>query len=350
MRSAEDIEAQAAQWIARCDHDAHGSDAGLLAWLAADPRHRAAYLRLAEAWRRSGRLQRLRPTDGLIDPDLLAPPRPPTGWRRLRRRDRASAESGHRRVPRALGWSAAAALAAAAWVLWWALAPPAPPAVGTQRTGPGDLYRAVLADGSSVILNADTDIRIRYTAERRSITLVRGEAQFLVRHDPRRPFDVHADGHLVRDVGTHFDVRINGRRSLVVLVTRGRVAVLPADGPGRSPPAIPPPTISAGELASVEAGQVTVRRLTAADISRRLAWKHRKLHFQGQTLGQAVAEFNRYNSSRLVIRSPSLASVRIGGNFDAIDTDSFVAALNRSFGILARHDGGRIYLFGPAAR
>ena len=95
---------------------------------------------------------------------------------------------------------------------------------------------------------------------------------------------------------------------------------------------------------------MTVRRLTAAEISHRLAWKHRKLHFQGQTLGQAVAEFNRYNSSRLVIRSPDLGSVRIGGNFDAIDTDSFVAALKRSFGILARHDDGRIYLFYPATR
>ena len=348
MRSAEDIEAQAAQWIARCDHGANDSDAGLVAWLSADPRHRAAYLRLAEAWRRSERLQRLRPTEGVIDPDLLAPPRPPTWWRRLTRRERAPDESGRRWAPRTLGWSAAAAgLAAVAWVSWWALAPAT---VDIHRTGPGDLYRMVLADGSSIILNAETDVRIRYTAGSRNITLVRGEAQFLVRHDPRRPFDVRADGHIVRDVGTHFDVRVTGRGSLDVLVTRGRVAVLPADGSGRPAVAGLPPTVSAGELASVGAGQITVRHLAAAEIARRLAWKHRKLHFQGQTLAQAVTEFNHYNSLRLVIRSPSLASVRIGGNFDAIDVDSFVAALNRSFGILARHDGGRIDLVGPPAR
>ncbi len=206
----------------------------------------------------------------------------------------------------------------------------------------------VLADGSSIILNAETDVRIRYTAGSRNITLVRGEAQFLVRHDPRRPFDVRADGHIVRDVGTHFDVRVIGRRSLDVLVTRGRVTVLPADRTGTPLESGYPPTISAGELASVGARQVTIRRLTAAEILHRLAWKHRKLHFHGQTLGQVVAEFNRYNSSRLVLQTPALGSVRIGGNFDAIDTDSFVAALNRSFGILAKPHDGKIDLFGPS--
>lgn len=351
MSRADDIEEQAAAWIARRDRGGNGWEAGLAAWLAADPRHRAAYLRLTEAWRRSERLERLRPADGVIDKDLLAPPRMPTVWTRLRRRERESDGSerprSNRRTPRVLGWStAAAALAAAAFLVSWFLTRPAGE---LQRTGPGDLYRVVLADGSAIILNADTEVRIHYVASSRSVTLVRGEAQFLVKRDPQWPFDVHANGHIVRDIGTHFDVRLDAGRSLDVLVTEGRIAVLPATGAraGKQPPAGNVRTISAGELAVIGASRVTVRHLTPVEISRRLWWKHRELRFQGQTLSQAVAEFNRSNSPQLVIADPAIESLRIGGDFNLIDTDSFVAALNQSFGIFAREYDGRIYLYQP---
>lgn len=354
MSAAEDIERQAAAWIARLDRAGEGCDAGLAAWLTADPRHRVAYLRLQEAWRRSQRLEGLRPADDPIDPDLLAPVRP-SGWKsRLRHRRgirlaaTPSSSTAHRRAPRALGWSAAAmALVAGALALWWTLAQPP-----TQifRTGEGGLYRVVLADGSSVILNADTDVRVHYTAARRSISLVRGEAQFIVVHDAQRPFEVRAKGHIVRDLGTHFDVRLGAGPAFDVLVTRGRVAVMPANEVTAPFESTGQASISAGELALVGATRVTAHPLDPGKIADRLAWKHRQLQFRGETLGQAVAEFNRHNSMKLVIKSPSIESLRIGGNFDAIDTGSFVAALSRSFGISARGSNGVTYLSGPVAR
>lgn len=75
-RSAEDIEALAAHWLARVD--AGLSDerrAELERFLNESPRHRAAYLRLSVAWRRFDALRRLAPLDGPIDEDLLAPQR-----------------------------------------------------------------------------------------------------------------------------------------------------------------------------------------------------------------------------------------------------------------------------------
>ncbi len=60
MTKATDIEERAAAWIARSDARGSDADAQLAAWLSADPRHRAAYLRLAEAWARTERLGRLR--------------------------------------------------------------------------------------------------------------------------------------------------------------------------------------------------------------------------------------------------------------------------------------------------
>ena len=64
---AADIEAQAAAWLARRDAAGQEGDSpGFTAWLEADPRHRAAYLRLAAAWERSARMKRLRPQGEVI--------------------------------------------------------------------------------------------------------------------------------------------------------------------------------------------------------------------------------------------------------------------------------------------
>ena len=47
MSKAEDIESKAAQWLMRRDAAPTEENRDFTAWLAADPRHRAAYLRLA---------------------------------------------------------------------------------------------------------------------------------------------------------------------------------------------------------------------------------------------------------------------------------------------------------------
>jgi transmembrane sensor len=46
-----------------------------------------------------------------------------------------------------------------------------------------------------------------------------------------------------------------------------------------------------------------------------------------------VQEFNRYNRRRLAIADPSIRNIQVGGIFEATDPMSFVAALEKSFGI-----------------
>ena len=354
MSNAADIEAQAAAWIARCDARGGEHDPELAAWLIADPRHRAAYLRLAHAWERTQRLARLRPADGAIDPDLLAPRGPPRVWARLRRRtSRVANDTAHGARGRKVGASrstlrrsaagaagAAMALLVAAWnLLPW-------PSTQSYGTGPDGLSRVILADGSVVTMNSNTELRVRFTAARRDVTLLRGEAHFSVTHDTHRPFEVHARDRVVVAVGTAFDVRLDSGRDVEVAVTEGRVALL-EDGTAESLTAqFPLQTISAGQDALLTTRNVTVQRIDYAEIFRRLAWERRELSFDGQTLGQAIAEFGRYTNRRIVIDDPSLAALEIGGSFRALDLDSFIAALGRAFGIssrMTRH--GTIHLY-----
>lgn len=362
MTSAADIEAQAAAWIARCDARGDDQDPELAAWLVADPRHRVAYLRLAHAWERTQRLARLRPGDAGIDPDLLAPPRPPNLSVRFSRRassaapdpapaarHRGASASRPRRARSAAAALASLGLAAAVLLVLWNLTPPS--SIQSYRTGPGGLSRVVLRDGSAVTMNADTQLRVNFTAARRAVTLLRGEAHFSVTHDPQRPFEVYARDRVVVAVGTAFDVRLAPGHDVVVTVTEGRVALLKEGDSHPRPGSIPLHTISAGQDALLTTKDVIIQRVDTAQMFHRLAWEHRELSFDGQTLSQAVAEFDRYTNRRIVIDDPSIASLEIGGSFRALDIESFISALGRAFGISSRvTTQGTIHLYRAHAR
>jgi len=329
MTHATDIEIQAASWLAKRDAAEEAEIPEFTAWLAADPRHRAVYLRLLAAWERTALLKRLRPESASIDADLFQP-----------------ATACNRRSWRPLALAAGiAALAVGAVTAWWFQTSRA---IETYRTQIGGLSRVVLEDGSTVTLNTDTELRVRFTDKdtRREVELVRGEAQFAVAHDTTRPFEVLADGRLVRAVGTAFDVRLDRGESMEVMVTAGRVALLDAvQAPGSLAHELAPATISAGEAALATPKKITVRRVTATDVARRLAWQAGELSFQGETLAEAVTEFNRYNRRKIEVDDPSIAALQIGGNFQALDVESFVAALGRSFGITATtEDDGTVRL------
>ena len=326
MSYAEEIENQAASWLAH--RDATGETAEMpefTAWLAADPRHRAAYLRLAAAWERTAQLKRLRLEGQPVDPDLLI-------------RGRTSSRGGRTRL--AIAASLAGVILAGTWWLG------AAKGTETYRTEIGGLSRVVLRDGSTATLNTDTELRVHFTKTRREVELQHGEAQFAVAHDAARPFDVKAGGRVVRAVGTAFDVKLGHGESMEVVVTEGRVEFLEASAIGQQTDTVqPPPTVSAGEAAVVAHGKVTVRPVSSSEASRHLAWQVGELSFQGETLSEAVAEFNRYNRRKVIITDPATAGLQIGGNFQALDLDSFVAALSRSFGIRAiRADDGTLIL------
>jgi transmembrane sensor len=331
MTRASEIEEQAALWFARRDARNQPSETTeFAAWLAADARHRAAYLRLAAAWERSACLKALRPEGTPVNAELFARGGAPSRWTRWRQ-------------PLAL----AAGVATLAFAMgWWALANRGGE---TYRTEVGGLSRVVLKDGSMVILNTDTELRVRLGESRREVELLQGEAQFTVAHDTSRPFEVSAGGRLVRAVGTAFDVRLGDDEAMEVLVTEGRVAFVDTSAyaaiPGGSAGLA---TISAGESATAGGGKVTVRSVSATETSRHLAWQVGELSFQGETLTEAVAEFNRYNRRKLKVEDLSIGGLQIGGNFQALDVDSFIAALGRSFGITAKTaDDGTLLLEPP---
>ena len=100
-----------------------------------------------------------------------------------------------------------------------------------------------LPDGSRATLEpgARLTYRASFFPRPRTLTL-EGEARFQARPDPDRPFEVHANGVLVRAIGTVFTVRANPWESTVhVSVEEGAVRASPETLSS------PPRVVTAGE-------------------------------------------------------------------------------------------------------
>lgn len=78
---------------------------------------------------------------------------------------------------------------------------------------------------------------------------------------------------------------------------------------------------------------VIAHELPTEEMQGRLAWLQGMLRLRGGSLPRIVEEFNRYK--RLVIDEPSLASLRLGGSFGAINREDLHTPWIGRFGIHA---------------
>jgi transmembrane sensor len=311
------------------------------AWLEAAPENRRALEDAVGIWRAVG--------DTSITPELLALRRDAlTGFGDA---DRARLQGPRRREARR--WKSALAAAAClvltvggAWTAYVAFAPL------DYRTGVGERRVAVLSDGSRLSLDAETEVKVRYSRGARRLWLERGRAKFDVAKDPRRPFTVAAADKLVRATGTAFSVELV-QKQVQVLLYEGHVAVFSeASGASALPLRLETPNAltNTPTSAPVDADAVLTpgRELVAsvgsdaaqvvsADPVRSLAWEAGQLVFANEPLAAAVERVNRYSDQKLRIGDAAAGAVRINGVFTAGDTDAFVEGVTEVFPV-REHD------------
>jgi transmembrane sensor len=196
-----------------------------------------------------------------------------------------------------------------------------------------------------VDLNTNTEVRVAYTAAKRRIELVHGEAHFNVARNAVRPFVVSAGEVSVRAVGTAFNVR-RFDSAIEVLVTEGKVGVQKSSDdatPAASRSTAPADIIAAGQKVVVSAADVRAPQpvrlvaspVSSAEISQMLSWQEKRLDFAPVALKEIVAEFNRYSRHRLVIADDDLAALNVGGSFRAGDVEALVRLLQSNFEVEA---------------
>jgi transmembrane sensor len=265
-------------------------EAKLESWLAADPDNRAAYEKVGRAWGVSGHAA------GRVAREL--PPRRPYAL-----------------------WIAASLLVALAYPLWitsemWWHGPRAE--WSAER---GQTRKIQLADGTRIVLDANSAIESRIGFRSRHIVLLRGEMLLTVAHNPTWPFTVEVGAGRITDIGTEFDIEsLNGKARVSVL--EGRVSVATPRG------AV---VLAAGQASGYD-NQGAL--LPVSDIDGAVTiWETGQRHFNADRLSDVLERLTRYHLVSFVFKDPELKDLRVSGTFRTDNLPLFLRTLRAALPI-----------------
>lgn len=299
---------EAARWLVRGTRGlAPAEQAALAEWLAADPDHRREYERLQGIWSHFDEASR--GDVHRLSARLPARPNPWFAWLRP--------------------LVAAAAVGMVTMVGYWGLKQwyAQPTFSHYYVTARGEQQTVELPDGSLLQLDTDTRVEVTFRRRQREVVLERGRSMFEVAPAPERPLEVLAAGVKVRVVGTSFSVARSIRPGTTpdrvdVEVAEGhvQVAVSGEDGVGQVV------DLRAGQGAYADRGGrfSAIRRIAPDQIA---PWRDGWVFFDNVPLAEALAEFERYGDTGLVIDDPEVAGLRITGSFELNRTDGFAKVL-----------------------
>lgn len=305
-----DIDSTAAAWAVRLDAGELSEEdrESLERWIQEDPRHRGALVRAQAIWDDLDRVAALH--GGAIT------------------------EARRRSVTRwALPAAACLVIAVAAASLY---------AFYHNRFASerGQVRYLTLADGSRVVLDTDSVIRVRFTPHERGIELRSGSASFQVTHNTGWPFVVHAGDVSVRAVGTSFVVSLM-QKDVQVVVAEGTVEVRRMRQGTSSPPHF---VQRDHELVYELATPPRIAALQPAQVDRELAWRRGLLVFDGEDLAAAAAQVNRYAAVPVVIDDARLGRQVFVGVFHIGSSKAFVDSAAAAFDARVVEDGGAYHL------
>lgn len=287
----------AARWYARL-HSGVATDADRAAWndwLNADPSHRQAWQRMAAVGEQMNSV-----------PGALASPA-------LRGADRS-----RRQILRSVVVLASAG--SLGWLGW--RSETTQNLFADFRTAVGERREFRLADGSSLLLNTDTSVNLRFDGRQRVLELLWGELLVSTAVDPaQRPFKVVTRHGEVLALGTRFIVRSQEEG--------GEVAVLEK--------AVKVTSTGGGSAVRLEAGQSMTFNAVSLGAVRRNdastgAWQQGSIIAIDRPLAELLADLSRYR--RGVLRcDPRIAHLKVSGAFPIDNTDLALAALESGFSL-----------------
>jgi ferric-dicitrate binding protein FerR (iron transport regulator) len=188
-----------------------------------------------------------------------------------------------------------------------------------QHFQPGQRVQLELPDSSRVLLSVGTRLRVpRDFGVSARVVELDGEAYFVVRHDPRRPFLVRTRRGVTEDLGTSFDVRAYPEDDyLQVVVATGRVALRGGD--------------SVLSLRSRDRGVLdthgVLHATSGVSLADYLAWTRGTLVFHDAPLGEVLAHLERWYDVDIAVSGAAAAGERLTISFATRSVDDALATL-----------------------
>jgi transmembrane sensor len=204
--------------------------------------------------------------------------------------------------------------------------------VQIYTTARGEQIAVELNDDSSINLNSDTELIVKFTDDYRTVELVRGQAFFTVAHDPLRPFVVKAGNGEVRAIGTAFDVE-KMEELITVTVLEGRVEVLQMFNSAEIQINRREEIKANEQVSFAEVG--TLSKAQFVDPNEAFSWRTGMIDFDNQPLSEVIEKMNRYSAKQIILVDAEVKSLRISGVFKIGDSDALIRALEKRFHINA---------------
>ncbi len=311
---------EAARWVSESFDGGldSGRRAALARWLDADPRHRRAYEEMQEIWRHM---------DAVPDTSAL---RSVTAAPFFKRRRSRRYVSPMRSRVRWRGPAIAACLA----ILTMGVIDDWPTRfMADIITVTGERRSIALADGSRLDLDTNSAVAFDFSAERRVVRLLRGEALFRVAPDPARPFMVEAGGGTATALGTAFLVRREADQTRVI-VTEHHVRV----GYGTEPV-----TAILAENETITYGSDGLGPVVKTNGGDAAAWADGVLIFKDAPLSEVVAAIGRYHAGYVDVTGDA-RNRRVSGVFRIDDPVAAFGQLERSLGLRSARLTDRLIL------
>ncbi|MBT2188320.1 FecR family protein [Sphingobium nicotianae] len=314
MASKQDrIDAEAADWLAAIDCGPVDRQA-FEQWRSSDPAHALAFIRVSQIGRDLDSLRETRLADKTAP--AKQEPVPTTANRR-----------------RFLALGAAGVVAVALGGLGWTFAA----AAHDAETAVGERRRIVIASGIAIELNTDSHVTWRQRDKGYEIDLLRGE-MMLERQPGSAPCTLNCEQ-------SQIDLAAGGRLNARSRPQEVELSVLEGEAQLRTPASNAIVRVATLRKARVAVGAPTaVSAISPVEAGAVSAWQQGQLHFNGESLEDALAEYNRYLQHPIEIDDASLRRIRLGGRFSATDPADFLRALKQIYGVSVHVDSERVRL------
>lgn len=206
----------------------------------------------------------------------------------------------------------------------------------------GQIRTIALAGGGAMTLDTDSVVTAKGKSGHRVLRLERGRARFVA---GKADLAVEAGQAQVLGRETSFDLALGPQEQLDVTVISGAPRVGPAGGPGRKARFEPLP---AGRQTRL--GPDLVRRQVQPASLSEANWPSGLRRFDQAPLSDVTAIANRYNTRKIRLAEPGLATLRLSGVFRVTGAESLAKGLAAALGLeLGVAPDGDLVLSRPAA-
>jgi len=214
------------------------------------------------------------------------------------------------------------------------LTPGATPAVIVESNQ--GIKEIKMPDSSNVVMNRNTTVAYTFNKHKRVVEL-HGEAFFEIASDPSRPFEVHATGIIIRDIGTSFNVRaIEGNDSLLVQVTEGEVNMTS----GKSQVLV----LKKGEEGLYLKSRDEFIKLALNDTNA-IAYKTKIFVFENASLQSVVQKLNEVYGIQIIL-SPAINDCHLTATFKNENPDAIIDIIVETLQLKLTKEHNRILLDG----